>query len=447
MGHFWMDTNYFFQLRGDIAAYEQTYWRMNEVVQFFYKSTSDIGVKKGVSAQMSDYLSYLLTASAPSIDKLVSYYGTVNGQDGFEAVLNYLENLTVREASGERLKQIISLSMRISTDLEKAEFFVPTYLRRQPGDILVQALDKIMLSGSAIPESTVEQLFKVLEVKQIEELVYRVIQTETHLIPAAQIAFVVAFSERAIELLEAYGQARDADRLARHLSRLQTLLLLNRRDFEGNYTVNLDGDTFRMTIARTSLDSLMVSLSSDYIDYSMTETFYDRRTGDLIVSRFYIDDVTGDPSGPQNNILRLTNIGTGTVRGQFDNGSQSYDLSATRQQRFTDFINRPETRPESVDGSYVGSTDSPTFPKARLVLRKTGNVISATLNLTPESNTLRFTFVNGMLLETKNVFSLITGETGNGNTLHLRGQVRNGVLEAQYIAGGRAVINLNLRRE
>lgn len=440
-------SNHFYQLRGDIGAYEQTYWRMNEVVQFFYKSTSDVGVKKGVSAQMSDYLSYLLTASSPPIDKLISYYGTVNGQDGFEAVLNYLENLTVREANGEKLKQILTLAMRIGSDLEKAEFFVPTYLRRQPGDILVQALDKLMLNGAAISESTVDQIFKILEVKQIEELVYRVIQTETHLLPAAQVPFVVAFSEKAIDLLEAYGQARDADRLKKHLSRLQTLLLLNKRDFEGNYTVNLGGETFQMTIARTSLHSLMVTMSADFIDYSMTETFYDRESGDLLVSRFYIDDVIGGPGGPQNNIIRLTSIATGAIKGEFDNGSRSYPVSATRRERFTDFLSRPAVRPESVDGSYAGTTDNPSFPNARLVLRKTGDVISGTLNLTPESNSLRITFVNGMLLESKNVFSMVSGETGNGNTVHIRGQVKNGVLEAQYIAGGRKVINLKLRRQ
>ena len=212
---------------------------------------------------------------------------------------------------------------------------------------------------------------------------------------------------------------------------------------DGYYKVNIEGESYGLSVIQTSTSQVAATLSNNYEVYSFHSVTYSFQADKFIFNAYY------SPTEPRSWSLTFSLKSEGVITGSLISQGQSRRFEGFLKEKYQDFSDSGAEISSDFSGVFSNTQDTGQFKKAVLQINGIGSGLGASLVLTTNSNVrvvVNFSTVSWSKKE--GVLYLTTGPEKNGPIIQLRGVPSNNEFYGEYIVGGREeVISLLLYRQ
>lgn len=379
-------------------------------------------------------------------DLIVSSYD----YSAFQEILNFLQSQVYSSSDLNVVKSRMYLAMLVNERMRNEAIPTPAHLQSLPSQIVAEAIVKIVRNGGALDSPSLNSAMAVMNATQTDQVGAMLTSLVPDVYAVSQLDFVSDLAVRVVDFYDRHSMLKQKEDLKKILGKIMIRKQVAIKKVEGSFGIMMDGEYYTMTILRTSPSEMVIGLSSDFLSYSMYNTYYNRERDQFEASRFDLSDGSAFPSSvnQKNYAINFQISADGQdIEGSFSTGGALLHFTGEREGDYVDYIATPHTTREDLNGSYFGTLDNQRLHDARLVLTAVGEHVTGTLAFNVDDQPMSVAFSMGYYNLRNNTIYLTSGETSNGNHIQLRGRILNGRFEGQYIIGGDGkVINMNLVR-
>lgn len=354
-------------------------------------------------------------------------------------VLSTLEQQAIGANDQVALKNSVTRVIATGQILHSLPVAVPIQVRNAPGQILQEVLEKLLFQGQSPEIETIEPGLTLLQAPQMMEMSGWMSQLVSRGIAPQQMSYVWQLSQKLLQKLTEAGLTRQVLDLKKTISHLKVLQMTYDDPIEGTYQGHVGGHETTLTLVNASPTAIIVGmrvLQNGSVNYEYSQRFvnYNTDTDEFEGIRFTPNDPqNSDNSTDRESFLRFT-VKNGRLTGRFMVNGKNLPIDVTIKERLNNYSKLAdlplEQQLSSVSGDYTGG-------RFHLLLTQLEAMCSGTGYIRVRDQVVDVAFTSGYYNRRNGTIYLTSGEQESGKWLHVRGVIRNGVLQGEYIMGGR----------